>query len=389
MNEEARAARLIERLAFPRASASAAEARAAQIVAAELVAAGAGGVRLELEHVHGTHWWPYGLPAAVALCGGLLLERRRRPVIGRLVAALGLAGAVSVLEDTSGGPRLLRRVLPQRPSLNVAGVLGDVDAPLTLIVSSHHDSAHGGIGFEEPLASLFARGRTRDTFAQIAGGPALVGAGALLGSRRLRRAGIALAALTSGLLADIGHRPAVPGAGDNAAGCAALVLLARRLASSPPVGVRVLLVSTGSEESWLEGMSAFLDRHRAQLPVERTVLLCLDSINFTTLSLRDREDSPLGAHRTPSWLADAVRDSAARAGVELASGFPGAFPTDALAAHLRGYAAATLVSFEDGGRMPGYHTDRDTPDRVHLPSVVAAAAVAEALARGLTTAGGH
>lgn len=376
------ARRLIERLSFPRASASEEERRAAEIVCRALADAG-GEARIETERVHGTHWWPFGLPSLLAAATALAASRRPT-AWRRLVAALvGLGGAASVLEDASGGPALLRGLLPQRDSWNVVCELGDPEAEQRLIVCSHHDSAHGGITFEEPLASLFARGSTRLTFAQIAAGPALAGVGAALGRRRLRRAGIAQSLLTSALLADVAARRAVPGANDNAAGCAALVLLARRLATRPPHGLRVTLLSTGSEESWVEGMRAFVARHGAQLDPRRTTVLCIDSIGFPVLSLRDSEEDARRVHRTPGRLVDLIEAAAADAGVELARGFPGGFPTDALVAHHHGIPAATLVSFDRDGRMPGYHTQRDRPEHVHLPSVPAAAAVAEAVARRL------
>ena len=44
-----------------------------------------------------------------------------------------------------------------------------------------------------------------------------------------------------------------------------LLKLARRLAAEPTTSVRVLLVSTGSEESFMEGMQAFMRRHRPAL----------------------------------------------------------------------------------------------------------------------------
>ncbi|MEI2701760.1 MAG: M28 family peptidase [Baekduia sp.] len=377
MDDTERARSVIERLSFPRESASAAERRAAEIVAGALGEAGAP-ARLEAELVHGTHWWPFGLPAAASLGAGL--SGRRLPAV-----IAGVLGAASVLDDAGGGPALLRRrLLPQRTTWNVVCELGDPSAVRRLIVCSHHDSAHGGITFEEPLATLFARGSTRQTFAQIAGGPALVALGALTGRRPLLRAGLGLSALTTALMTDIARRGAVPGANDNAAGCAALVLLARRLVVDPPTGLRVTLLSTGSEESWVEGMRAYWERHAAELDPRSTVVLCLDSIGFSKLSLRDVEEDALRAHRTPSWLADLVVDAATGAAVTLERGFPGAFPTDALIAHQRGVPAATLVSFDEHGRMPGYHTDRDTPEQVHLPSVLAAAHVAEAVAHRLS-----
>src|SRR3954451_10294933 len=64
---------LVERLSLlTRESGSADGRRAAELIATELRAAGAARVRLEDERVHGTYWWPVGLPTAAAgAAGGL------------------------------------------------------------------------------------------------------------------------------------------------------------------------------------------------------------------------------------------------------------------------------------------------------------------------------
>ena len=71
----------------------------------------------------------------------------------------------------------------------------------------------------------------------------------------------------------------MPGANDNATGVAVLASLARSLAADPPPdGLRVILLSTGSEESFLEGMHAFARRHFASLPLDRTHFVCVDTV---------------------------------------------------------------------------------------------------------------
>ena len=53
----------------------------------------------------------------------------------------------------------------------------------------------------------------------------------------------------------------MPGANDNLTAVAVLLELARLLREQPVEGVRVLLVSTGSEESFMEGMRGWVRRH--------------------------------------------------------------------------------------------------------------------------------
>ncbi len=94
------------------------------------------------------------------------------------------------------------------------------------------------------------------------GGPLAVAIGSLLGLNALRRVGIFLCAGYTAAMADIGSRAVVPGANDNLTGVAVLLSLARALREDgPPEGLRVILLSTGSEESFMEGMQAFGRRH--------------------------------------------------------------------------------------------------------------------------------
>ena len=85
-------------------------------------------------------------------------------------------------------------------------------------------------------------------------------------------------------MADIGLRRVVPGANDNLTGVAVLLSLARSLRDEPlPGGLRVILLSTGSEESFMEGMQAFGRRHFAYLPVDRTTFICMDTVGSPRL----------------------------------------------------------------------------------------------------------
>jgi aryl-alcohol dehydrogenase-like predicted oxidoreductase len=90
-------------------------------------------------------------------------------------------------------------------------------------------------------------------------------------------------------MADVGLRPTVPGADDNLSGVAGLLCAARALAADPPQDRRVLLLSTGAAESFLEGMIRFGERHFARLPARQTWLLCLESVGSPALFTLDGE----------------------------------------------------------------------------------------------------
>ena len=93
----------VDRLAaLDRPSASAGELAAAELIAGEVRVLRGVRVRIERETVHGTHWWPTGLPVGLAALGGLLGRRggRSRRLAG---AALGAFGAAAVADDLGGG----------------------------------------------------------------------------------------------------------------------------------------------------------------------------------------------------------------------------------------------------------------------------------------------
>ncbi len=320
------------------------------------------GGRVETERAHGTHWWPYGLPPALTALTG-----------SRLV---GLLAAAAVVEDVEGPWRLLRRLLPQRDTFNVIAEIGA--GPRTIVVHAHHDAAHGGVMFHPAVAQPDG---PVPTLALVAGFPLLVALGA-------RRAGRILCAVTAALFADSGRRAPVPGANDDASGVAALALLARRLRAAPPDGVRVILLSTGSEEAMLEGMTAFARRHFRHLDRATTSFVSVDSLGWETLALRSGEGALRQRPASPR-LVSVLRACAREQGVELREGVRFWIPTDGNVALRAGYAQVTLGSVQPDGGYPGYHTPQDTPDRVHHETIVRGADLIEALVRASHSATGE
>src|SRR5205085_8244589 len=89
--------------------------------------------------------------------------------------------------------------------------------------------------------------------------------------------------------AQIGVSPVVPGANDNLSAVAVVLSLAEDLAKEPVEGVRVLLVSCGSEESFEEGSAGFLKTHEHELPRDRTDIIVLDTVGSPRLVLLEGE----------------------------------------------------------------------------------------------------
>ena len=374
--EQDRLEHLVTRLAaIERGSASPGERAAAELVADALREAGLEPV-LEEERVHGTHWLPFGLPPAAAALAAV--------AGGRLAALVtGAAAAASVAEDIGGGPQLLRGALPQRTTTNVVARLGDPDARHHLLVCAHHDAARGGLAFHPRLAPRLVHGSTRRAFAPVIGGPALVALGGLLGSRILRKAGAAVSGASAAMFADAALRKPVPGANDNATGVAAMVAAAARLRADPPPDLAITFLSTGSEETWLEGMAAFGRRHFSELPPYRTTVVCLDSIGWPRLVLL-RDEGVWTRHHTPRDVIRVFRATAKELDIRLAKRFPGAFPTDGLITRRAGYLTLTVLSTDHANRIPEYHTRADVPEHVHWDSVLDATRLVDAFARRLT-----
>jgi Zn-dependent M28 family amino/carboxypeptidase len=132
----------------------------------------------------------------------------------------------------------------------------------------------------------------------------------------------------------------------------------------------VLLVSTGSEETMLEGMDAFLQRHRDTLDPERTLVVCLDQIGWDNLLLRRSEGVLRQRESDPADL-ELLLDAARRAEVPLTVAPPFVTPSDGLAARWAGLRTVFLSSAAIDGGYPHYHLPSDLPENVNLDSVVA------------------
>jgi hypothetical protein len=348
-----------ELAAIERGSASPGEQRSAEWVATRLREQGAGDVRTEPFAYQGTFAHAQGIHFAV----GLLAALGRR----RLLAAATLA---SFELEYSGRQQLLRGLLPKGTGFNVTGrlpAIGPVER--TLVLVAHHDAARTGAMWDPRMSRLGDRAAARTgKRASLALLPEAALMAAALGLRRLPAAvlGLALA-----LLVDQARSPVVPGANDNASGVAALLGIARDLSGSRPASVRVVLLSAGSEETMLEGMGAFLGRHRDELDPARTLVVCLDQLGWDRLLLRDSE-GVLRRYRSRPEDVDLLVDAAdvASVRVEVARSFVS--PSDGLAARWAGFPTLFLSSAAANGGYPHYHRPSDVPANVNIETVLAA-----------------
>jgi Zn-dependent M28 family amino/carboxypeptidase len=199
-----------------------------------------------------------------------------------------------------------------------------------------------------------------------------VALGALAGARGPRLAGTLVSAGYTAAMADIGARAVVPGANDNASGVAAGLSLASWLAGGAPDGVRVLLVFPGAEESLMEGMVAWCDRHLDGLDPATTSFVCLDTVGSPALLVLEGEGM-LAMHDYPRDLVELVHGVAGELGILVHGGLRFRNATDALIPLKRGYRAAMVGSVDEYRLPPDYHWPTDTADRVRYDTVADAA----------------
>jgi Peptidase family M28 len=375
----------VERLAsIERGSASAGEAKAAELLA-ELMRAHGLEPQLERERSVGGFWRPTGLAAAAGALAGLLGARRRiAPTL------LGAAATALMADDVDAGPQLLRRMLPALQTTNVLAWTGDAEAGETIVLVAHHDAAQTGLLFHPGLVEAIDR-HFPDWYAKqntsvqtgrlLSLGPALATLGALLRSRHLSRVGTLWSAVTLALLLDVARSPVVPGANDNLSAVAVLLDIAGRLAERPVKGVRVLLLSTGSEETFMEGMRGFVARHASSLDPAHTRFMVLECVGSPHLMLMEGEGM-LRMRDHDAELREEVQAAADAANVKLWRGLRlGAGATDALPALRAGYRTACLAACTDLKTPANYHWATDVPENLSWETIGNAADVCESLIR--------
>jgi len=375
---------IAELAAIDRESASDGEACAARALAGMLAARGVQPA-LESERAVGGFWQSNGLAAAAALAAGML-GRRSRPA-GTALAALA---AALIADDVDNGRQLLRRLLPKRETTNVLARVGDARARETLVIVAHHDAAHSGLLFHPGLVPLVSRIAPRwyerqntstQTGRLLVLGPSLVVLGCATGSGRIRRAGMLWSAATALLLADVARCGVVPGANDNLSAVGVLLELAERLSEDPAPGVRVLLLSTGSEESFMEGMRAFITRHGDELDPASTRFLALECVGSPRLVIMEGEGM-LRMRDHDSGLREELQAAADEAGIDIWRGLRlGAGGTDALPAMRAGYRAACLAACTDLKVPANYHWPTDVVENLDLDTMEQAREVTERLVR--------
>jgi Zn-dependent M28 family amino/carboxypeptidase len=147
----------------------------------------------------------------------------------------------------------------------------------------------------------------------------------------------------------------------------------------------VLLVSTGSEESFMEGMRGFVARHAGALDRARTRFVVLECVGGPEAIVLEGEGMLRMHDYTPAvrdWLAACGE----RAGHRLRRGLRSGFATDALIALKAGYPTGVLAAIDEYKMAPNYHSQRDVAAHLDFSTVAACAAVCLEAVRSLSRA---
>lgn len=372
--------------AIERPSASLGERRAAEWIVDSLASLGAE-ARIEAERAHGTYWWPLGIGAAAGAAANLAALRGHR----LLGLGLGAAAGAALVDEFPPGKRRLRQRLVHGHTHNVVCELGPADAERTIVVVAHHDAAHSGWIFNPAIPELVFRrlgvpierlDSSPPLMWPLLASPLLAVAGALTGRRSLGTLSALLGAGYAASMAQIGAEDVVPGANDNATAVVLLLALAERLGASPTSTTRVILLSTGAEESFSEGMKAFGERHFDDLPRDRTFFLCVDTVGSPTLSVL-RGEGFVEMREYPGEALALVDSLAVELGIETVPNLRLRNGTDGLEPLAAGYPTVTLCSVTDLKQPANYHWPTDTAENVDYGTLAAAIRLAEALIRRL------
>jgi hypothetical protein len=379
---------VIEALAArERGSASEGERWAAHWIADRL--SGLGCVaEVEEETVRPDTWRNLVTLNAAGMLAGLAAARG-----ARLLPALTASATLAALgDDIQNGPRIARRVtVPEGTTWNVTAECGDRSAERTVVVLAHHDAAHTGRIFDQTVQRTVWERRPEliertDTAVPIwwplLAAHALAALGALTGRRGLARAGGIMCGLGIATLADVWRSPVVPGANDNLTAVACLVALAERLQREPVEGVRVLLVSAGSEETFQEGIRAWARRHFDDLPRETTSFVTIDMVGSPQLALIEGE-GPMWMEDYDAALRELVQDCADQHGIALQRKLRARTSTDGVIPMRAGFPTVLLGSVEPWKAPSNYHWPTDTPDRIDQGTLDAAIRLTEAVVRRL------
>lgn len=346
----------------PRRPTSRRERLAAELLAERLRDRGLA-PRLEPFRGYSSFGLPFGLTLAAAVAPSALPARLRRTR-----SALSALSALALTTEGSLVRTPLSDALSRGPSQNLVATI-EPGGPVarTLCLMGHMDSSRSGLIFHPRLVGLMGAWITLNSALVLA---AAAGEPLLGGSARGRRllAGVR-GALAAGLLLLLEREIRgvdVPGANDNASGCAVAAVLAAEAAAAGGAGsTRIVLCLTGCEEAGTLGAKEFLLSH----DTEGWLFLNFDNVGGSgTLRFLRREGVISHWDADPGLVAAAADVAERRPDLRMApEDDPAGLTYDASQVLARGGRGLTL-SIQDGF-IPDLHLPSDTTENVDRDGV--------------------
>ncbi len=349
----------------PRGACTAAESKAALYIRGRFEDRGLSTTTQEFSSID-TYSYLYVIYLAAAIICGYLSKW-----FPYYAAPVAVAFAVLFALDLETFP-LVSRVLPHRPSRNIIAEQRGDNGRIGMVVVAHYDSARAALSFHPKLVGSF-----RSSFTMMIGAVFASAGLALANLIVMAVAGrtnlgvwIATAVLSTYLLFPLAimlHREMAmdytPGANDNASGVAAMLALMDKVSEEESRLPGVMFVATGAEEVGTAGMIEFLEAYGDK--VKDALIVNLDNIGTGHVCYIDCEGMLLGHRSSPIllWLSSRVVQKQKfpiwRASYRLLS-------TDATPALARGYQAMSVMAFDDDGKLPNWHWETDTVDKIEM-----------------------
>jgi hypothetical protein len=144
----------------------------------------------------------------------------------------------------------------------------------------------------------------------------------------------------------------------------------------------VILLSTGSEESFSEGMKAFGERHFGALPRDSTFFVCLETLGADHVMVL-RGEGFLRMREYPPEALALIDGLAEELGIWLFPNLRLRNGTDGMEAMAAGYPTVALCSCTDFKQPGNYHWHDDIAANVNFETMADAVRLAEAVVRRL------
>jgi len=312
------------------------------------------------------------------------------PFLAALIMAIV---TVSFVGDSSTRFYIIRRLLPGSESRHVVGVLKAKVAPKKVIyVAAHLDAGQMGfslnpekaeptakffkqyLGMQPPLLALIFYVEILNVLSALLVG--FIGINYFTGAMLIVTGAIhfiPIVIFTPHEFAKIS-----PGANDNAAGVAIVLEMARRFKDNPLPNTEIRFLGDGCEESYMHGMTCFMEAHQHELDKKNTYFLIPESCGVGTPRVVTGEGVSWIERHSPE-LCKVLLDAAKELGyndvepIVLRTG-----GTDMSPPTVRGFKASGIIAMNENDYVPNYHWHGDVPENVQIETLKKVAAIFEA-----------